>query len=157
MHSFRSVLVLIAFAGASAQAQAQGNTDLMRTPECLSARKQLDQVLDKGGPRDRLDEVRQQAAQRCLGLKAAPLPEHRFLPTPVSVEPIRLRSEPSLSVASPAAPATPPVAIQRPPVLTICDAAGCWDAAGARYSQQGPVLLGPNGICTQQGGSMNCP
>ena len=157
MHRFISVLALIAFTGTSSQARAQDNTDLMRTPECLAARKQLDQVFDKGGPRDRLDEVRQQAAQKCLGLKAAPLPENRFLPPPVSVEPIRLRSEPALSMATPAAPLPPPVAIPRPPVVTICDAAGCWDAAGARYNQQGPVLLGPHGTCTQQGGSMNCP
>ena len=155
MHRFICFLALIVFAYASAQ--AQGNTDLMRTPECVSARKQLDQVLDKGGPRERLDEVRQQAAQKCLGLKAAPLPDNRFLAPPVSVEPIRLRSEPSLSMATPATPSLPPVAVPRPPVITICDAAGCWDAAGARYNQQGPLLLGPHGICTQQGGSMNCP
>ena len=153
MHRFILCAVILAYASA----QAQGTTDLMRTPECLVARKQLEQVLDTGGPRDRLDEVRQQAAQKCLGLKAAPLPENRFLPPPVSVEPIRLRSEPSLSMATPATPSLPPVAVPRPPVITICDAAGCWDAAGARYNQQGPLLLGPHGICTQQGGSMNCP
>ena len=155
MHRSIPALALVAFAGASAQ--AQGNTDLMRTPECLSARKQLDQVLDQGGPRDRLDEVRQQAAQKCLGLKAAPLPESQLVPPPESVEPIRLRSEPSLSMVGPAAPSPPPVAVPRPPVVTICDAAGCWDAAGARYHRQGPVLLGRHGICTQQGGSMTCP
>ena len=159
MHRFIPALAMIACAAAQAQAQtqAQGNADLMRTPECLSARKQLDQVLDQGGPRDRLDEVRQQAAQKCLGLKAAPLPESRFVPPPQSVEPISLRSETALSMQGPAAPPPPPVAIPRPPVVTICDAAGCWDAAGARYNRQGPVLVGPHGVCTQPGGLLNCP
>ena len=152
---------------ACAAAQAQGNLDLMRTPDCLAARKQLDQVLEQGGPRDRLDDARQQAAQKCLGVKAAPLPEGRFVPPPVAVDPIRLRAEPSLpsfanrpvpvpAAVQPALP-LPPVAIPRPPVLTTCDAAGCWDANGARYNRQGPVLLGPRGICTEQAGALNCP
>ena len=155
MHRFIPALAMIACA--AAQAQAQGNTDLMRTSEYLSARKQLDQVLGQGGPRDRLDGVRQQAAQKCLGLKAAPLPESRFVPPPESVEPISLRSETALSLQGPAAPPPPPVAIPRPPVVTICDSAGCWDAAGARYNRQGPVLVGPDGVCTQPAGSLNCP
>ena len=150
-------------------ARAQGNIhpDLMKTPACIEARQQLEQVLAKGGPRSRLDEVRQQAALQCLGVKAPPLPEGRFVPPAVSVDPIRLRPELSLPAAAirpsspPAAvqvaPPLPPVAIPRPPVLTTCDPGGCWDATGARYNQQGPVLLGPRGACTQQGGLLNCP
>ena len=58
-------------------------------------------------------------------------------------------------------PATGPLAappgFPGPAVLTTCDATGCWDSAGARYNLQGPVLLGPGGACTQQGGLLICP
>ncbi len=156
MHRF----IFCVLASACAVAPAQGNPDLMKTPECLAARQQLDQVLSKGGPRDRWEQVRQQAALKCLGVKAGPLPQGRFVPPPVAVEPIRLRLDSALTMATPAATVTgspPPLAIPRPPVLTTCDATGCWEANGGRYNRQGPVLLGPRGICTQQGGSLSCP
>jgi hypothetical protein len=164
-----ALLCALTLSCVAAQAQGDINPDLMKTPACIGARQQLDQVLAKGGPRDRLDQVRQQAAIKCLGVKAPPLPEGRFVPPPVAVEPIRLRPEVSLAPGTAWRPATPPtlplpplpplppVAIPRPPVLTTCDPGGCWDANGARYNQQGPVLMGPRGACTQQGGSLNCP
>jgi hypothetical protein len=164
-----ALLCALTLSCVAAQAQGAINADLMKTPACIEARRQLEQVLEKGGPRERLDEVRQQAAIKCLGVKAPPLPEGRFVPPPVAVTvgPIRLRSEASLpamairpNAPSPglqATPPLPPVAIPRPPVLTTCDPGGCWDANGARYTQQGPVLLGPRGACTPQGGLLNCP
>lgn len=129
-------LIFFTFVLGCAAAQAQGNPDLMKTPECLASRQQLDQVLAKGGPRDRLEQVRQQAAIKCLGVKAGPLPAGRSVPAPVVVDAISLRMESS---------------------LTSCDATGCRDAEGGRYNQQGPHLVGPRGICTQQGGSLSCP
>lgn len=161
-----AVLCALPLSCVAAQAQGDVKPDLMKTPPCIEARQQLDQVLAKGGPRDRLDQVRQQAAIKCFGVKAPPLPEGRFVPPPVAVEPIRLRPEVSLAPGTALRPATqpalllpplPPVAIPHPPVLTTCDPSGCWDANGARYNQQGPVLMGPRGACTLQGGSLNCP
>lgn len=163
--SLHRAVLLCALSLSCVAAQAQGNlnTDLMKTPACVEARLQLEQVLAKGGPRDRLDQVRQQAAINCLGVTAPPLPMERFVPPPVVVEPIRLRPEWSLApstalrpLATQAAPLLPlpPVAI---PVLTTCDPGGCWDGDGARYNQQGPLLVGPRGICTGQGASLNCP
>lgn len=129
-------LIFFTFVLGCAAAQAQGYPDLMKTPECLAYRQQLDQVLAKGGPRDRLEQVRQQAAMKCLGVMAGLLPAGRGVPAPVVVDAISLRMESS---------------------LTSCDAMGCWDAEGGRYNQQGPHLVGPRGVCTQQGGSLSCP
>ena len=164
-----------------AAALAQGGPDLMKTPECATARLQLDAVLAAGGPRDRLTTVRRQAALLCLGVSipedgpgqpvlrteraaAGSAPKNRVQPPALAVEPIRLRPTPMLAQPSPAigplaappAPPAPPV-LPGPAVLTTCDATGCWDSAGARYNSQGPVLLGPRGACTQQGGLLICP
>lgn len=42
----------------------------------------------------------------------------------------------------------PPPAITRPPVITTCDAGGCWDSDGRRLNRAGPVLIGPGGACS---------
>jgi hypothetical protein len=169
----------LAFAGRAA-AQVPVRTDLMKTPGCVSARQQLDQALAAGGPRDRLQAAKRQAALSCLGIslpadgqqngeagaatlkadhtKPAPAPRNRVPPPPLPVEPIRLRPTPMLAPIT--APAAPPPALPAPPgpaVITTCDDAGCWDSKGIRYNQQGPVLLGPRGVCTRQGGLLNCP
>jgi hypothetical protein len=73
----------------------------------------------------------------------------------VAVTPIP--APPSPAVPPVAAIPQPPLAIPRPPVVTACDASGCWDSNGTRYNQQGPVLLGPKGVCTLQAGALNCP
>ncbi len=140
-------------------AQAQDGADLMRTPACAVARRQLDAVLAAGGPRDRMDAVRRQAALQCLGLETPPPPESRSVPPPASLGAIRLRPEPALRppAALPAAPSAPPPPPPGPTVITTCDATGCWDASGARYNLQGPVLIGPRGVCTRQNGLLNCP
>ena len=155
-------------------AQAQGGPDLMKTPECAVARQQLEAVLATGGPRDRLTAVRRQAALMCLGVAipedstgqpalkteratAGSAPRDRTPAPALAVEPIRLRPSPVLAQSQPAIapPASP--GFTGPVVLANCDATGCWDSAGARYHQQGPVLLGPRGACTQQGGLLSCP
>ena len=163
-------LVLVACSAA----QAQGGPDLMKTPECAVSRQQLEAVLAAAGPRDRLTAVRRQAALLCLGVAipedstgqpalkteratAGSAPKDRKPPPALAVEPIRLRPSPVLAQSTPAiAPPAGP-GFSGPVVLTSCDATGCWDSAGARYHQQGPVLLGPRGACTQQGGLLSCP
>ena len=149
------------FALVCAAAHAQGNPDLMKTPECLAARQQLDEAFAAGGPRERLLPAREQAALKCFGMKPPPPPDGRFVPPSAAVDPIRLRAEASLprppGAAAPPISPPPPIPIPRPPVVTSCDAAGCWDSNGTRYNQQGPMLLGPRGVCTLQGGLLNCP
>jgi hypothetical protein len=138
----------------------------MKTPECVAARKQLDEALGAKAPGDRLKGARENTALKCFGVKLPPPPESRSVPPPAAVEPIRLRPEAALPfqprppaqlpAAAPPPPA-PPLAIPRAPALTSCDPGGCWDSDGTRYNQQGPVLLGPRGICTVQNGVLNCP
>jgi hypothetical protein len=152
--------ILCALAFGWTAAQAQGNADLMKTPGCLAARKQLDRALAAGGPLDRLNAMREQAALECFGVKPPAQPEGRFVPPPVAVEPIQLPPEPALPPSAGAAvhPALPPLPLAaRPPAVTSCDAAGCWDSNGTRYNQLGPMLIGPRGVCTLQGGFLNCP
>lgn len=107
---------------------------------------------------DRLQAARRTAAQACLGealAASAPLPSRSAPALPgaggvsaVRVVPIR----PLILPALPAAPAA------RPPVtISTCDAAGCWASDGSRLQQQGPVLVGPRGVCTQTAGVLNCP
>jgi hypothetical protein len=147
---------------AALPARAQGNPDLMKTPQCAAARQQLDAAF-AAGPRERIAAARERAALACFGIKPAAPPEGRFAAPPAALEPIRLRPEPALAHPPSAAgkaqtPVPPPaVAVPRPPVVTSCDPAGCWDSEGRRYNQQGPVLLGPTGVCTLQGGLLNCP
>ena len=46
---------------------------------------------------------------------------------------------------------------QAPACATSCDAGGCWDSNGTRYNRMGPTLIGPSGVCSQQGAFLNCP
>jgi hypothetical protein len=157
---------------ACALAHAQGELDLMKTPECAAARRQLDPLLAAGGPHDRLVAAKRRTALACFGVAlpepvrasasasaaasaSAPKPANRVQPAPVAAEPIRLRPTPSLA-PSLAPPGTPPPPAPAP-VITACDAAGCWDSNGAHYSQQGPLLLGPRGPCTREAGLLSCP
>jgi hypothetical protein len=130
----RLPIVVVALLAVPA-ALAQGNPDRMQTPQCATAREQ--------------------ASLDCFGLKPSPPTEGRFVPPPVAVTPIP--APPSPAVPPVAAIPQPPLAIPRPPVVTACDASGCWDSNGTRYNQQGPVLLGPKGVCTLQAGALNCP
>ena len=170
-----ALALAVALLTAGVAALAQGNADLMKTPECATARLQLEAVLVAGGPRDRLTTVRRQAALLCLGVSipedspgqpvlrteraaAGSAPKNRVQPPALAVEPIRLRPTPMLAQPSPAiGPLAAPPVLPGPAVLTTCDATGCWDSAGARYNSQGPVLLGPRGACTQQGELLICP
>jgi hypothetical protein len=153
MHRLAAALALVAWA----PVQGQGSTDPMATAECTAARQQLEQVLAAGGPRDRLDAARRQAALTCLGRPSPPAPQGRFVPPPVTVAPIAVPAAPSRPAVAAAPLPAPPVVIQRAPVITACDAAGCWDSDGKRHNQQGPLLVGPRGLCTLQGGLLNCP
>lgn len=176
MHRLLPALTL----AACAWAQAQGAPDLMKTPECQAARQQLEAALAAGGPRDRVTAARREAAIRCFGVRlpedpvekgspghatlksdrmpASPGPRNRVQPPPVMVDPIRLRPAPSLSHTATVPPVvSAPLLPPGPAVITTCDSSGCWDSTGARHNQQGPVLLGPRGACTVQGGLLNCP
>ena len=56
---------------------------------------------------------------------------------------------PAAVVPSPAAPG--------PAVVTTCDAGGCWDASGRRYTSSGSSLVRNDGrVCQQVGSTLTC-
>lgn len=66
--------------------------------------------------------------------------------------------EPTTPIADPT-PKPPPVHRPRTPsLITACDATGCWDNRGWRYTRGGGnTFYGVNGTCQRVGNAMVCP
>lgn len=63
----------------------------------------------------------------------------------------------SASVAPKQAPVVPSPASPGPAVVTTCDAGGCWDASGRRYTSSGSSLVRNDGrVCQQVGSTLTC-
>lgn len=131
--------------------------DPLKSPECQAALAALERVTDaKSEGRERAQQVasaRRSAMVACLGpaegrgtRSGAPYP-------PQAVPPPVIAGAPPVRTIPPA----PPLAIPRPTVITTCDPAGCWDSEGRRLNNMGPLLVGPSGPCTVQGGLATCP
>ena len=143
----------------AAVTHAQG--DPLASPECHAARAELAQALNdadsaQGPSGERLARARAGAAAACLGRNdgareraGAPEPAQR-VPPPLIVNG-RASSLPKMESAP------PPLAIPRPTFLTVCDASGCWDSEGRRLNSAGPALMGPRGLCSGTGNTVNCP
>jgi hypothetical protein len=143
----------------SAVAHAQ-SPDPLHSRECDAARVQLEHALDDAsrktaGSRERLAQARKQAIEACLGRESgervrsgAPDPAVAVAP-PVLVAPRALQAP---AVVAPSPPAYVPA-----PVITSCDAGGCWDSNGQRANSLGPMLVGPRGVCSVAGGVVHCP
>jgi hypothetical protein len=130
--------------------------DPLKSGECGQSLAALEAARADRGAGARLEALRQQATQACLGGSG----EARR-PSPVAQPPIVV-PPPIVAVPAPAeaprpAPPPSPVAIQRPPVLTSCDAGGCWDSNGGRLNRAGPTLIGPGGACVVTGQVVHCP
>jgi hypothetical protein len=157
----RCVLAFLIVAGSCLAAKAQP-ADGMDSPECRAARDQLEATLDDPGlgreeRAQRLAVLRKQVLTLCLG-PASARPQRSGAPEPVIAVPAPIISLPPAhsNVSATTAP-LPPVAVPRPTVITTCDPGGCWDSAGHRLNNLGPLLVGPRGLCTLQGGIANCP
>ncbi|MGZ5180251.1 MAG: hypothetical protein ACXWC2_07230 [Ramlibacter sp.] len=144
---------LAAVAGATA---AQGQGDPLKSQACGQHLAALQAARSPGSgksPAD-IEALRRDATQACLGGNGAarrPAPSARapdIVPPPMVALP---RSTPPTVLPLPAPP------IQRPPVLTSCDAAGCWDSNGTRLDRAGPLLIGPGGACVRTGLQVQCP
>jgi hypothetical protein len=157
---FIAALALFVVASNAAWAQAQGG-DPLKSAECKAALDELERRLDEkseGAARaQRVASARRFAAVACLGRNegnavrsGAPDPAQIVRP------PVITSAPPAPSLPTVAAPA-PPLAIPRPVVITTCDPAGCWDSEGRRLNNMGPLLMGPRGPCTAQGGLASCP
>lgn len=117
--------------------------------------------------------LQRQAARACLGGEdpepgrlaqppvgappAAPLslPAVPPLSTPAA-PPLRMPAVPPLRMPA-APPLTLPPARGAPPLITACDATGCWASDGSRLQRFGPDLIGPRGLCTPVGAMLQCP
>lgn len=160
MTRFVAALLLAAAATCALSAQAR-DADPLSSSECAAARDELDKALSEPTERrrarpERLARARQQAALVCLGRDSgsrersgAPQPAQAVPPAAISVRPA-----PPAPVA---APPQPPLAIPHAAAVTTCDPAGCWDSEGRRLNNVGPLLMGPRGLCTIQGGLLYCP
>ncbi|HSV35840.1 MAG TPA: hypothetical protein VLI46_09795 [Ramlibacter sp.] len=150
--------ILLCLASALSPAQA---ADAMESPQCQAARASLDAVLNdrtvsESVLKRQLSQARQRAARECFGTGTAPGERSGAPFAPQAVPP------PTITPASrPPAPVLaeppPPLPIPRPAVITTCDVSGCWDSEGRRLNHMGPILIGPRGPCSIQGGAVNCP
>lgn len=154
----RAALFLLALSSLPALCAPQA--DPLNSAACNAARAELEAAIDQAAPgasAARFARARRQAAMACLGRS-----EDRAVRSGAP-EPVQRVPAPAISTA-PRAPSVPPVlepppalAVPRPTVITICDPAGCWDSEGRRLNNLGPLLMGPRGACTVQGGLASCP
>jgi hypothetical protein len=155
------VLALSIAASVVLAAHAQP-TDRLDSPDCRSARNELEAALDdpamgRAERAQRLAAARKNVLAICLG-PASAQPQRAGAPERVIAVPAPIISAPPAHPVAPAATAPlPPLAVPRPAVITTCDPAGCWDSEGRRLNNLGPMLVGPRGLCNPQGGIANCP
>lgn len=136
--------------------------DVLNAPPCEGARRELDAALAAPAGRSADDQVRLKlqiersrglVAQRCFGREAdTPIPG-RAAQAPV---PAALVGVPAPVTTPAVGAAPPPVQVQRPTTLGVCDSTGCWDSSGTRLNSSGPVLMGPSGSCVAQAGVVTC-
>ncbi|MDB5872526.1 MAG: hypothetical protein JWQ07_1968 [Ramlibacter sp.] len=158
--AFIAALLFVALAPPAVCAQ---DADPLNSAACKAAREALESVFDDPGlsrqaRAGRLGLARENAAAACLG-RSAGQRERSGAPVPAQAVPAPAITAGRLSPAPLPAPAppAPPLAISRPAAITTCDPAGCWDSEGRRLNNMGPLLIGPRGPCTLQGGLVNCP
>ena len=140
---------------AAAALAAHAQEDPLKSAACGAALADLQAA--RGGAAGPPGTLRDAAARACLGSAVVPTRPARVLQAPVAVPPPQIDVPPQPPTLRPLAPPPPPVVIQRPPVPAICDANGCWANDGTHLQQVPPSLLGPAGLCSQQGGVVYCP
>jgi hypothetical protein len=132
--------------------------DPLASDACQLARQALQLALSAAAenPHDKaaqLAQARERTALACLGAADSSLATTRSRQPALVVPPIVPAAPAPHVIATP----LPPMAIPRAPVITACDAGGCWDSNGQRLQRAGPELMGPHGPCIAQGQSFNCP
>ena len=154
MHHFPTAFALLLLAAWPVHGQ-QG--DPLKSPACGAALERLQSARTAGSAPAAVEALRGEAANTCLGKGSPPSRPGRVLQAPIAVPPPRIDVPPAVpALAAPALP-PPPLAIDRPPTPAICDAGGCWTNDGTHMRQVPPNLIGPRGLCTQQGGQLYCP
>ncbi|HEX6705564.1 MAG TPA: hypothetical protein VF169_12450 [Albitalea sp.] len=129
-----------------------------RQAEVAAAAERQDPAARREEIRKQSESARRQAARVCLGGRGDALPATNRLTEPYIAVPPGTAARP---VPAPAPPAVPrvsmPQRVDPPPMVTACDAAGCWTSDGSRVQRAGPNLVEPRGICVREGLSLRCP
>jgi len=130
--------------------------DPLKSDACGKALAALQAARAPDGDRTpaQVEVVRREATQACLGGSGDARRPSPTAQAPIVVPPPTValpRSVPPREVTPPAPP------IERPPVITACDAGGCWDSDGRRLNRAGPLLIGPGGACVTSGLQVHCP
>jgi hypothetical protein len=152
MHVASAFFLACVAAGAAAQAG-----DPLKSPACAQAIESLQSARNASASAGTVEGLRSAAADTCLGSAALPQRPSRVAQPPVAVPPPQIDLPVRVAPAAPPALAPPPVAIGRPPAPALCDASGCWANDGTHLRQVAPSLMGPGGLCTQQGALIACP
>lgn len=103
----------------------------------------------------RLLPLRQRVADACLGgLTTSPPPSQRSWNPPAPARPGATppRTRPSALPPPAAAPR-----VETPVIISHCNGATCLGSDGSTLTRVGPNLVGPRGVCTQQGIFLRCP
>ena len=140
-----------------ATAAVAQDADPLKSPACAQAIESLQSARSGGAGGPEVEGLRGAAAATCLGSATPPQRPGRVAQPPVSVPPPRIDLPVRVAPLAPPALAPPPVAIARPSAPALCDASGCWASDGTHLRQVGPNLMGPLGLCTQQGALIACP
>lgn len=129
--------------------------DPLKSPECARSIAALEAARAAPGRSGGIEALRRHATLACLGGSG-----ESTRPSPTARPPVAV-APPVADVPAPppaaAAPAPPPLEIERAPVITACDAAGCWTSEGTRLNRAGPILVGPGGACVTSGHVVRCP
>lgn len=130
--------------------------DPLKSPACGAALAGLQAARESHAEVARVEALRREAANTCLGTAAIPSRPSRTVQAPIAVPPPQIEVPPSAPPLPVITPPPPPVAIERMPLPATCDGNGCWVNDGTHMRQVPPSLLGPNGMCTQQAGQVFC-
>ena len=133
--------------------------DPLKSPACGAALASLQAARTNRADAAHVESLRSQAASTCLGMGSPPARPSRAIQAPMTVPPPQIDvpvAAPSIPGLPAITPPPPPVAVERLPVPATCDGNGCWVNDGTHMRQVPPNLMGPNGMCTQQGGQVYC-
>lgn len=150
-----ALALLLALAAALPVRAQQG--DPLKSAACGAALADLQAARAGGAGQGQVETLRSTAAGVCLGSATLPTRPSRVVQPPVVVPP------PQVEVPQRAAPwpapvlPPPPVAIERAPLPAQCGPGGCWADDGSHLRHVPPSLVGPAGLCIQQGGQVYCP
>lgn len=137
-------------------AQAQAPGDPLKSDACGRALADLQAARAGASGRTpgQVEALRRDATQACLGGNGDARRPAPTAQAPLAVPPPTVALPRSVPPREGTPPAPP---IERPAVITSCDAGGCWDSNGKRLNRAGPVLIGPAGVCVTTGPQVQCP